>query len=521
MVACDAWPALEAHAASIHSVLKAWDDTGKGRCTFLEFVRAVQAIAALDRLAEVPAKDTLSNAFRQLALGEELLDLHRLLLEAPAPIDEDEFDPDDCFGQLHRSCACCGKLPDADSALARCQRCKKVRYCSRKCQLAAWKAGHNKSCGSRLPRPSTVSNGSVASSAAALHEFGLAEGSLLQGTLSRICNGVLDPEVSELSVREMHENAGVEAIVRVLGANQDNKELRFKALMLLSAAAVASKDGALAVLRAEATDWLVRCLGDVTSSGDPGIISTAVRALGKIAQTGVTGKEAVVDARGPFHMMAIMKEYQGHVELMCDVISSLGSVAYRGGIKCRKDVIWNSAPDGVVSVLRQHVTADGVNELLAHHSCAALRYFIAGDDAGVICGSAAELAHMMATAITAHLGIETIVDTMMWHGGNEDIQENGSAVIANICSVDLGAKRQAAVLAHSAVADTQASRNIVDALIPIVKAIRRFPNAPSPRHALQVITANLGSAKEALEAGADMSMLPLPLQFDKSNDEKL
>ena len=61
----------------------------------------------------------------------------------------------------------------------------------------------------------------------------------------------------------------------------------------------------------------------------------------------------------------------------------------------------------------------------------------------------------------------------------------------------------------------------VDALIPIAKAIRRFPRLGSPRHALHVITANLGSPKEALEAGCDIEWLPLALQFDKDKEEKL
>ena len=49
----------------------------------------------------------------------------------------------------------------------------------------------------------------------------------------------------------------------------------------------------------------------------------------------------------------------------------------------------------------------------------------------------------MTTAMRKHLGIEAVVDAMMYHLHNETIQENGAAVIANIASVDLGAKRQA------------------------------------------------------------------------------
>ena len=83
------------------------------------------------------------------------------------------------------------------------------------------------------------------------------------------------------------------------------------------------------------------------------------------------------------------------------------------------------------------------------------------------------------------------------------------------------AKRQHEVLHNSSVADTQATRNLVDALIPIAKAIRRFPSLGSPRHALHVITANLGSPKEALEAGCDVEWLPPALQFEKDKEEML
>ena len=127
----------------------------------------------------------------------------------------------------------------------------------------------------------------------------------------------------------------------------------------------------------------------------------------------------------------------------------------------------------------------------------------------------------MTTAMRKYLGIEAVVDAMMYHLHNETIQENGAAVIANIASVDLGAKRQHEVMSGSEVADTQATRNLIDALIPIAKAIRRFPRLGSPRHALHVITANLGSPKEALEAGCEMEWLPLALQFDKDKEEKL
>ena len=45
--------------------------------------------------------------------------------------------------------------------------------------------------------------------------------------------------------------------------------------------------------------------------------------------------------------------------------------------------------------------------------------------------------------------------SIAWGNLSVQIQENGAAVIANVCSIDLGAKRQAHVLAHSGAADTQ------------------------------------------------------------------
>ena len=70
-------------------------------------------------------------------------------------------------------------------------------------------------------------------------------------------------------------------------------------------------------------------------------------------------------------------------------------------------------------------------------------------------------------------------------------------------------------------ADTQATRNLVDALVPVCNAIHRFPRLGSPRHALHVITANLGSPKEALEAGAELEWLPPDLRWEKAAGEKL
>lgn len=177
--------------------------------------------------------------------------------------------------------------------------------------------------------------------------------------------------------------------------------------------------------------------------------------------------------------------------------------------------------EGVCTILRKHIDAEGKHEMLAAAGVSALRMCIAGDESGMICGAAADVAHTMTTAMTKYLGIEAVVDCMMYHQPNEQIQEDGAAVLANVASVDLGAKRMHEVKHGTEVADTQATRNLIDSLIPICKAIKRFPRLGSPRHALHVITANLGSPKEALEAGADPEWLPLALQYDKAGGDKL
>jgi len=187
----------------------------------------------------------------------------------------------------------------------------------------------------------------------------------------------------------------------------------------------------------------------------------------------------------------------------------------------RKYVIYNSGVEGVCAVMQKHLDEEGKNQALAFTCVTSLRMMIAGDDTGMIVGMAADLAHMMTTAMTKYLGIEGVVDAMMYHQEHEMIQEHGAAILANVASVDLGAKRQHEVMHNSEIADTQATRNIVDALIPVCKAIKRFPRLGSPRHALHVIVANLGSPKEALEAGAEIDWLPPGLQYSKADGEQL
>ena len=47
-------------------------------------------------------------------------------------------------GQSH--CANCGKDALADEKFKQCSKCKSQWYCSKECQVEAWKAGHKKDC---------------------------------------------------------------------------------------------------------------------------------------------------------------------------------------------------------------------------------------------------------------------------------------------------------------------------------------------------------------------------------------
>jgi hypothetical protein len=45
-----------------------------------------------------------------------------------------------------RGCAQCHQQPDGGTKLSACNRCKSVKYCSKECQVIHWEAGHKKEC---------------------------------------------------------------------------------------------------------------------------------------------------------------------------------------------------------------------------------------------------------------------------------------------------------------------------------------------------------------------------------------
>lgn len=61
-------------------------------------------------------------------------------------------------GPVLRECVACDKLPEqVEGGLKLCGNCKKVMYCSRKCQTKDWKA-HRKFCDvfARMPEPPAI-----------------------------------------------------------------------------------------------------------------------------------------------------------------------------------------------------------------------------------------------------------------------------------------------------------------------------------------------------------------------------
>jgi len=90
----------------------------------------------------------------------------------------------DLFIGLGDNCATCGAPPPPGSSWPSCNKCHKVRYCSRDpCQVAGWKKrGHKQRCGQALPKPSIVQHGTPELLVDLLREFGPAH-----ATLSTAC----------------------------------------------------------------------------------------------------------------------------------------------------------------------------------------------------------------------------------------------------------------------------------------------------------------------------------------------
>ena len=154
----------------MHDVLHAWsaDEPPPETCGRLDFHRAAQALGALGVTSRIPKGVELDSMFDVMLAGKERLELTELLKKPLEPRtfevsviieEEEDFDPDDCFEDFGMSCMACNAPAPEGKKLMACQRCKRVRYCSRKCQLTGWRRGHKESCGKCLPRPSKLIDG--------------------------------------------------------------------------------------------------------------------------------------------------------------------------------------------------------------------------------------------------------------------------------------------------------------------------------------------------------------------------
>jgi hypothetical protein len=174
---------------------------------------------------------------------------------------------------------------------------------------------------------------------------------------------------------------------------------------------------------------------------EPHLLKAGLTAMRCMAATGPTAKQQLVDGQGVFGIVWAMREHQDDVPLLLEAVGALSNIACarlaptaprphcsrpqlaaasrgaherlradRGGVDIRKYVIFNSGVEGVCTVMRKHIDEIGKNEQLALAGVTALRMFVAGDESGMIVGSAADVAHVMTTAMTKYLGIEAVVE---------------------------------------------------------------------------------------------------------------
>ena len=71
--------------------------------------------------------------------NKDVLNISELLKQPLEPqtfevIEDEPFDPDDCFEDFGQTCMACNAEPAEGRKLLACQKCKRVKYCSRACQ---------------------------------------------------------------------------------------------------------------------------------------------------------------------------------------------------------------------------------------------------------------------------------------------------------------------------------------------------------------------------------------------------
>ncbi len=313
---------LREHGKQLHSVLLAWGNQADGACARSEFRRAAQALGALGLASRIPSDIELDSMFEVMAVGKDEVELAALLKQPLEPRtfevvvieEEDEFDPDDCFECFGERCMACNAVPAEGKKLLACQRCKRVRYCGRPCQLAGWRRGHKESCGKCLPRPSRVATGGPQYVLAALREYHAAHSGLSFACLTRLGAMALDPEQHTKYLRAMIDYpGGVEAVVLAMKAYAGARELILPGYMLLCAFCATDKEGAAAVVRAGGIPPLIELFK--VSVNDAHLLVSGLTAMKQMATTGPTAKQALVDGQGVFGIVWAMREHQEDVPL--------------------------------------------------------------------------------------------------------------------------------------------------------------------------------------------------------------
>ena len=327
-----AWSVLQAHGKALHAVLCAWDDDGAGTASRLAFRKAARAVGALKICSRIPSDVELNAMFEVIARGAETLELSELLRQPLEPqtfevIEEEPFDPEDCFEDFGFACMACGAAPAEGRRLLACQKCKRVRYCSRACQLTGWRQGHKESCGRRpLPTPSRVTGGSAQQVLAVLGEFHSTNGGLAFACLSRLGSMALDEAHCERHLRAMVDwPGGISAIVRTMRCYAGAREMALPGYMLLSALCQSSREGAAGVVAAGGLEPLIDVLK--VSVKEPHLLRSGLAAIRCMAATGPTAKKALVDGQGVFGCVWAMREHQEDVPLLIEAVGALSNIA--------------------------------------------------------------------------------------------------------------------------------------------------------------------------------------------------
>lgn len=117
-------------------------------------------------------------------------------------------------------------------------------------------------------------------------------------------------------------------------AYPEQRGLAVPGYMLLCAACMSAKDGAVAVVQAEGLECIIDLFK--ASVGDPHLLKAGLTAMRNMASTGPTAKQQLIDKQGIFGIVWAMREHQDDVPLLCEAMAALSNTAHRGGVHVRK-----------------------------------------------------------------------------------------------------------------------------------------------------------------------------------------